>query len=271
MSRDRFFCGLFILAAANGLEVGAVNSIVTQGWSVALLDLFGVSAVVWIACFAGANLLYGSRLNEAITTPDAVASLAVLTLTILPFERVSWFALTALSLYVLCVSPAQSFRRRGALIALALTGPMLWGPALMLIFGPTILKADAVLVSGVIGTDHVGNVFSGAIGSDGTPARYVIYPDCSSLRGMSMAILAFVTVTNVFGAAWSARHLTFGLLAILSVVFVNVTRLSLIGLFPSYFSVIHGLPGSAIAAWLSLALVVAIPLIGVGREAFVRT
>jgi hypothetical protein len=271
MCRDRFFCGLFILAAANGLEVYVVNSIVTQGWFLALQDLFGVSAVVWIACFAGANLLYSSRPDEAIKTPDAVVGLAVLALTILPFERISWFALTALSLYMLYVSPAQSFRRRGALIALAITGPMLWGPALMLIFGPTILKADAVLVSGVIGTDHVGNVFSGAIGSDGTPTRYVIYPDCSSLRGMSVAVLAFVTITNALGIAWSTRHFAFGLLATLSVVVVNVGRLSLIGLFPLHFSVIHGMPGSAIAAWLSLALVIAISLVGVGRAAFVRT
>jgi hypothetical protein len=233
--------------------------------------LFGVSAVVWLACFAGANLLYGSRLNETITTLDAMVGWAVLALTILPFERVSWLALTALSLYMLCVSSRQSIRRRGALIALALTGPMLWGPALMLICGPTILKADAVLVSGLIGTDHVGNVFSGAIGSDGASTRYVIYPDCSSLRGMSIAVLAFVTITKAFGIAWSTRHFTFGLLAILSVVVVNVTRLSLIGLFPSHFAVIHGMPGSAIAAWLSLALVIAISLVGVGREAFVRT
>jgi hypothetical protein len=271
MSRDRFLCGLFILAVANGLEAYVVNSIVTQGWSVALLDLFDVSAIVWLACFAGANLLYSSRLDEAVTAPDVVVGLVVLALTMLPFERVCWFALAALSLYMLCVSPAQSLRRRGALIALALTGPMLWGPALMLIFGPTILKADAVLVSGVIGTDHVGNVFSGAIGSNGTPTQYVIYPDCSSLRGMSIAVLTFVTITNALGIAWSRRHFTFGLLATLSVVVVNVTRLSLIGLFPSHFSIIHGMPGSAIAAWLSLALVIAISLVGVGRAAFVRT
>jgi hypothetical protein len=271
MNRDRFFCGLFVLAAANGLEVYVVNSIVTQGWSVALFDLFGVSAIVWLACIAGANLLYSSRTGETLATSDAAVGLVVLVLTILPFERVSWFALTALSLYMLCVSPAQSFRRRGALIALALTGPMLWGPALMLVFGPTILKADAVLVSGVIGTDHVGNVFSGTIGSNGAPTQYVIYPDCSSLRGMSIAVLAFVTITNALGIAWSRRHFTFGLVATLSVLVVNVTRLSLIGLFPSHFSVIHGMPGSAIAAWLSLVLVIAISLIGVGRAAFVRT
>jgi len=271
MSRDRFFCGLVVLAAANGLESYVANSVVAQGGFDAFLDLFGVSAIIWIACFAGANLLYGSRLNEVITTPDSIVAMIVLALTILPFEKASWFALTALSLYLLGVSPERSCRRRGALITLAVTGPMLWGPALMLIFGPTILKADAVLVSGLIGTDHIGNVFLGAIGSDGAATQYTIYPDCSSLRGMSIAVLAFVTVTNVFGVAWSARHHAFGLLATLLVVVVNVARLSLIGLFPSYFSVIHGLPGSAIAAWLSLALVIAIPLIGVGRERFVRT
>ena len=135
----------------------------------ALLGLFGVSAVVWIACFAAAVLLYGSRLDEVITTPDAVIGLGVLAMTILPFAKLSWLALTALSLYMLCVSPARSSRRRGALIALAVTGPMLWGPALIEIFGPAILQADAILVSTLIGTDHVGNVFLSAVGSAGIP------------------------------------------------------------------------------------------------------
>ena len=57
---------------------------------------------------------------------------------------------------------------------------------------------------------------------------------------LSIAVLAFVTITNVFGTDRSARHLTFGLLGILSVVLINVTRLSLIGLFPSYFSIWPG-------------------------------
>ena len=271
MSRDQFFCGLFILAAANGLEGLVVDSVVTQGWSDALLGSFGVSAVVWIACFAASVLLYGSRLDEVITTPDAVIGLGVLAMTILPFAKLSWLALTALSLYMLCVSPARSPRRRGAFIALAVTGPMLWGPALMDIFGPPILQADAILVSTVIGTDRIGNVFSGAIGSGGIPTHFAIYPACSSLHGMSIAVLAWITISNTLGVAWSARHLAWGLLAAVSVLAVNVSRLSLIGLFPAHYSAIHGSPGSDIAAWLSLALVVAISLLGVGREAFVRT
>jgi hypothetical protein len=223
--------------------------------------------MVPIACFAASRMLYGSRLEEVITIPDAMIGFVVLLMTIVPASKFGWLALTVLSLYMLCVAPAQSSRRRGALVALAVTGPTLWGPALMEVFGPPILKADAILVSTLIGTDRVGNVFSGTIGSDGSPTHFAIYPACSSLHGMSVAILTWITISNTFGLAWSARHVTCCLLAVVSVLAVNVSRLSLIGLFPVYYHEIHGSPGCDIAAWLSLTLIVAISLLGVGREA----
>jgi exosortase/archaeosortase family protein len=266
MSRDQFFCGLLILAAVNGLEGFVVNSVVTQGWLEALLGLFGVSAVVWFACFAASGLLYGSRSDEVITIPDAVTGLGIVSLTILPFARFSWLALSVLSLYMLCIARAESPRRRGALIALAVTGPMLWGPALMEVFGTQILRADAILVSTLIGADRVGNIFSGAIGADGLPTHFAIYPACSSLHGMSIAVLAWIAISNTLGRTWSTRYVAWGLLAAVSVLVVNVSRLSLIGLFPAYYSTIHGSPGNEIAAWFSLILVVAISLLGVGRE-----
>jgi exosortase/archaeosortase family protein len=129
------------------------------------------------------------------------------------------------------------------------------------------LQSDAILVSTLIGSDRVGNVFSGALGPDGLPTHFAIYPQCSSLHGMSIAILAWVTISNTLGIAWSAKHVVWGLLAALSMLAVNVSRMSLIGLFPSHYSAIHGSPGNEIAAWLSLTLVVAIPLLGIGREA----
>src|SRR5262249_35571349 len=152
----------------------------------------------------------------------------------------SWLALTALSLYMLCLSPARSLRRRGALIALAVTGPMLWGPSLMEIFGPSILQIDAIFVSALIGTDHFGSVFSSAVGSAGTsPPFFVIAPGCSSLHGISIAVLAWITISNIFGGSWSAKYLAWVVLAALSVFAVNVSRLSLIGLFPAHYSAIH--------------------------------
>jgi hypothetical protein len=267
MNRDQFFCGLLILAAANGLVSPVMLTVAAVGWLDALLGTFGVSAMVPIACFAATGLLYRSRLGETIKIPDVMIGLVVLSLTLLPLARFSWLALTVLSLYMLCVAPARSPRRRGALIALAVTGPTLWGPSLMEVFGPPILKADAILVSTLIGTDRVGSVFSGAVGADGLPTHFAIGPPCSSVHGISIAVLAWVTISNVLGSAWSARYLVCGFLAAASVLAVNVSRLSLIGLFPAYYETIHGSPGSDIAAWLSLALVVAIPLLGVGREA----
>jgi exosortase/archaeosortase family protein len=266
MSRDRFFCCLLILAAANGLAGPVVDSVVAD-WPKALLGTFGVSALVPIACFSASRLLYRSKLGEVTSIPDAIIGLVVLLLTVFPAAKFSWLALSVLSLYMLCVAPARSSRRRGALIALAVTGPTLWGPALMEVFGPAILKADAILVSTLIGTDRVGNIFWGTIGNDGSPTHFAIAPGCSSLRGISVAILAWVTISNTFGLAWSARHVTWCFLAAVSVLAVNVSRLSFIGLFPAYYPAIHGSPGSDIAAWLSLTLIVAISLLGVGREA----
>src|SRR5438128_1804701 len=98
MRRDQFLCGLFVLVAVNGLQGIVVGTIVAQGWSDALLGSFGISAVVWISCFTAAVLLYGSRLDDRITTPDLVIGLGVLAMTILPFAKLSWLALTALSL-----------------------------------------------------------------------------------------------------------------------------------------------------------------------------
>jgi exosortase/archaeosortase family protein len=144
---------------------------------------------------------------------------------------------------------------------------MLWGPALIEAFATPILRADAILVSTLIGTDRVGNVFSGAIGADGSPTHFAIAPPCSSLQGMSIAILACITISNTLGSSWSARNVAWGLFAAVSVLAVNVSRLSLIGLFPAYYPTIHGSPGSEIAAWLSLTLVVAISVLGIGREA----
>jgi hypothetical protein len=267
MSRDHFFCGLFILAVANGLEGYVLNDVVTKGWSDGVISLFGVSAVVWFACFAASGLLYRSRVSEVITIPDAVIGFTIFSLTILPFARFSWLALTVLSLYMLCVAPARSPRQRSALIAFAITGPMLWGPALFDVFGTQILQADAILVSTLIGTDHVGNVFSAVIGSGGSPAHFMVYPGCSSLVGISIAVLAWITISTTLGSIWSARYFVCGLLAVASVLAVNVIRLSLIGLFPVYFPVIHGSPGADIASWLSITIIITISLLGIGREA----
>ena len=54
----------------------------------------------------------------------------------MPLKEPSWFALTGLAIYVIASSKAGSPMRRGALVFLAITVPMCWGP----FFAPRVFK-----------------------------------------------------------------------------------------------------------------------------------
>src|SRR5262249_31698630 len=68
MSRDEFFATLFILCCLNGLGSHVVASVRVVGWTDALLSTFGVSAIVWIACFGGVRLILREK-KDIIPSP----------------------------------------------------------------------------------------------------------------------------------------------------------------------------------------------------------
>ena len=264
MTRDQFFAGLFIVACANGLA-GIISHVLgSLGSFEALLVTFNVSVVVWIACVVGPWLLLKSNCGDEVTTADSIIGLIALGLILVPIGKLSWLALTALALYALRNSQPGSPRRRGSLIMLAVTGPMLWGPFLMAAFAQTISRADAIIVANLIGTNWVGNVLNFAHETK----TFQVAPACSSLHGISLAILAWMTISQAIGRTSPPKGIGWCLLAACSVVAVNDIRLGLIGLFPDYFDRIHGFPGAAIASWLSLALILMICLLGIRREIF---
>lgn len=263
-NRDQFLAGLFILISLNGLAAPVAESIRSLGLSDALLATFNVSALVWVACAVAPALLLGGQDDDEITGADVAVGLLVLAAAVVPLGKLSWLAATGLALYTLWAGPTASRRRRCALVLLAVTGPMLWGPLLMTIVGQPVLRADALIVSSLIGTERIGNVVRFA----GDAGTFQITPGCSSLQGISLALLAWVTISQVAEHAWSRRDLVWCLLAAGAVVAVNAARISLIGLFPQHFNTLHGPLGSAVAAWLTLGLILAICLAGVRRETF---
>jgi len=183
-----------------------------------------------------------------------------------PLKEPSWFALAALALYVIWTSQAGSTMRRGALIFLAITVPMCWGPFLLHAFAQPFLWTDAMFVSNLIGTEQTGNLVKFADGS----GYFQIFPECSSYHNMSLAFLAWISASQFVEHKWSPKNLVWCLLAVLSVFAVNVTRIGLIGLYRDHFETIHGPFGSAVADCLSLSLILAICLLGVRREIFAR-
>jgi exosortase/archaeosortase family protein len=266
MPRDAFFASLCILACANGLGSKVIESVDRDGWPDALLSTFGISAIVFIACAAGVSFILRESSDE-MRSADLVVGAGVLVLVILPVGATSWLALTVLSLYILLFTNAASSQRRGAVILLSTTVPMLWSRLLFWFFASSILEIDASLVGWLLGTDRVGNMVRFADNSE----HLVIFPGCSSLANMSLAFLCWVTISQSVRHQWSPQDVLWCLLALVSVVAVNVSRLSLMGLSVWHYQAAHNQWGDMLANTLILGLAVGISMLGVRRELFSRT
>jgi hypothetical protein len=261
MSRDEFFAALFILGCANGLGSRSIDAVRSSGWSEALLSTFGISVIVWIACFGGVRLIIQDKADRIRPADFAIAP-ALLALMALPIGQFSWLAVTILSLYVLLFTDPPSARQRGALILLATTVPMLWSRVLFNYISSFILKIDATLIGWLLGTRNVGNMVPFADKS----GTLVIFPGCSSLANVSLALLAWVTISQWLPRRWSPKDLYWCLLAAIAVITVNVTRMSLMALSESHYYAFHSPAGDLVSSLLEVALIGGICFIGLKHE-----
>ena len=157
ISRDELFAGLFILGCVNGLGSRVVDSVRSSGWADALLSTFGISVIVLIACVGGIKLILQDK-DDKIGPIDLALALALLLLIALPIGQLSWLAVTILGFYVLLFADPPPSQRRGVLILLATTVPMLWSRVLFQYFARPILEIDASLIGWLIGTPNAGNI-----------------------------------------------------------------------------------------------------------------
>lgn len=260
LRRGEFFAGLFAIGCASGLASRVIQSIHRHGWVEALLDSFEISVVVWISCAAGVSLVLQDR-TIGIRPSELALGAAFVLLVILPIGPVSWLAVTALSLYI--INTANVFSsRRGALIMLAVTIPMLWSRLLFHFCAELILRIDASLVAWLLRTRRTGDIVEFADGS----GVLVILPACSSLANVSLAFLCWVTLSQLVSHKKSVYDLFWSLMACFSVVAVNVTRISFMGLSQWHYAMLHSSWGDAVANTTILSLMVGFCMLGVRRE-----
>lgn len=264
LTLGEFFAGLFVLGCVNGLVPRAIQSVERLGWADALFNTFEISALVWLSCAAGISLVLRDRTVGVGSSELAVGAGFVL-LVILPIGPLSWLAVAALSLYVIFSTKVDS-SRRGAFILLATTVPMLWSRLLFQFFANLILQIDASIVGWILGTERTGDVVKFADGS----GVLVILPSCSSLANVSLAFLCWVTVSQLISHKRSAYDLLWCLMACVSVVAVNVMRISVQGLSQWHYATFHSAWGDAVTNTIILGLIVGFSVLGVRRELFRR-
>src|SRR6202158_1147083 len=129
-----------------------------------------------------------------------------------------------------------------------------------------ILQIDASLVGWILGTHRMGDIVEFADGS----GVLVILPSCSSLANVSLAFLCWVTVSQLVCHKKSAYDLFWCLMACISVIAVNVTRIGFMGLSQWHYATFHSPWGDAISNTTMLGLIVGFSVLGVRRELFQR-
>jgi exosortase/archaeosortase family protein len=263
LDRGPVFFWLVLLAALNAFAGIAIRIVPEHGLAYALFELFGISAISWLALAATLALLKRES-SETLRPGDGWVAACVLLIALLPVATASALALTGLALWMIATSKVGSRLRRAGLIALALTGPLIWGRLLLALFSGPLLAADTWLVGQVTGTAQSANMLALADGS----GRIEVAPGCSSWQGMSLAILLWVTVNQWFKVPFTPRAVAacFGALAV--TVAINVARIAAMVRFPAHIEAIHHGWGWHVSMWSTLVAVSLVCLWGARREAF---
>ena len=259
-SRERRYAFAFLLLTLNALTTFGGVAVLEHGWLAAALNLFDVSAIVWLALVAGIALLWQADSVALVGRSDTVILAGAVLAALLPVPVASSAMLTLVAGWGVWSSERGSTLRRASTIILSLTAFLLWGRIGLAWGAGPLLSADARFVGLIADTRTAGNAVFFA---DGT--RFVIAPGCSSLHGISLALILWTTVVEYFSIRTDPRAWLTLALALVASVLVNGVRLAVIAWNPNDFEYWHTGTGGALFGWIALGVILAVVYPGVGH------
>ena len=271
ISRGQLIAGLFIFTSTSGLLPRVIRSVSNENWHSGVFNTFNTSIIVWGAWASACYLALSADDRDRIRPLDIAVACGTFAIAALPATSLSWVALSFFSSYVYLTSPKKTPLRRSAIIFFAICFPLFWGPELLLLAAPLLLKVDAFLVATLIGAERTGNVVKFIVSGDAETFRGIqIWPGCSSLSNISHAALAWVALTQTLGRDLETRDIFWCGLAMILAGAVNLARLSAMAVSPEYYTIFHGPLGEQIAGTLTIFLIAFVCIFGQRRELFAR-
>ena len=226
------------------------EAIALRGGFGAALNLFDISAIVWLAVIACLTLLWQSDDISPPSVRDWAVTVIIAGVSVLPFPALSAAALSGAGIWGIFTAPAGSPARRASIILLSLSAFFFWGRVVLALGAGPMLAADAQFVSWISGLSASGNIVTSV---DGT--KFVIAPGCSSLHGISLALVLWTTALTYLARPVTSRLIAFLVLAIVATIVVNGFRLVMIGWNPEHFDYWHIGDGAMLFGWVALLAV----------------
>ncbi|MCP5395615.1 MAG: exosortase/archaeosortase family protein [Sphingomonadaceae bacterium] len=241
IERPQLHAVLVTVLALNALATHIFRSW-AKGWQDAALSLLGINAIVWIALLAIVAIACEPGEAEPGKPGDRLVAAWALLAALFPSPPLAGAALFLLAVRLAWTSPPASRSRRIALIALALSGRVLWGKLALGLFGGPIATLESAILPWLTGLRIDGNVLTAIDGE----TTFVVAASCSSVANLSLVLILGVTAAQVFRLPLGKPLWLAMAGGMLTVVALNTLRLAGFGYYPEYFDYWHSGPGAAL-------------------------
>lgn len=263
-TRSEVFAALLVTATLNA-QAGRIVDALAGNLTAAFISLFGINAIVWFACFALMRIGLEARdggPQEQITRADLGIAIGMALACLLPTPFPAAAALIGGAIWLWRSSPADSGGRRLAIIGLALTGPVIWGPLVLRLLGPQLLWLDAALGAALAGYEASDNL----IVTPGARLDLMVADGCSAFRNVTQVLLLATTLFVLLDLRPTLRAGIGIAAAVGAVILINGTRLAAMALYPARFDYLHDGGGATLFGYATLVASVLILGVFLGRS-----
>jgi hypothetical protein len=232
-TRGQVYAVTILALLANAVAKTVVAQVGIQGVD-ALANGLGLSWAFWLSLALCVRLAIIAKPVAARPADWRVAGLCIVAAAS-PIGPLSSAAATLLGLWLLFDRTSDARLRAAAVVLLAITVNLLWGPLLMVFFVAKIAALDAHVVALIVHTTVQANR---VLMLDGH--HMSIIQACTSVENASVALMMFVAIVRTFRFAPRASEWVYLAAVFAFVVVVNDVRLSLMAQNARMFDLVHG-------------------------------
>jgi hypothetical protein len=251
--RNIFIWGAVILFINQLFNV--IRGIQTVSLEEHILNLGAVGAFQYLAWYVIFRLLSSSGSLPAARSRDVLVTAVLCLLVFLPTSKMIWVAATGIAIYLWLFSAGDLKLRAAAIVLAALAVQEFWGHVFFKLVSFPLLRAETAVVGTILETTRPGTVWHDNLIIDPGGHGIAISTQCSSFHNLSLAMLCWVTVSKLWHEKWRARDFVIGATIGVTMILLNVARLSLMGWDVDLFHYWHeGTGGEIFAIGASLTV-----------------
>jgi hypothetical protein len=244
---------LLVGGALNGVVYRVVEAAKDRG-AEAPFDFFGVSPFELLIVAVAVHLLWNSG-ALASSRWAAVGVVACVALMGWPSSLISW-PLTGAMAGIVAIQ-ARGRSRTGAILFAALAAWEVWNATLEPLATSSLVDSDAIFVAGLLSIVRDGVVRAGNIVGAAGGHRIVILDGCSTAHFAPLAILGASALLLGRGARVSVSFVSAVAALAVTLVAMNLVRLSLMAWSADLYPFVHGPTGAVAFDTLATLLVLA--------------